>query len=178
MMNMQQWVGKWWQHLPPDAQREFTEIIDPFGFVSHEDAGRTESSIQTSGIVLASMEFGTPLWGNNSGAAMMVNPKRLDEPPRHVRFGLGNSSAKVNRAWKSADSIGIRPTFITPQMMGMTLGVFTAIEFKKDGWKLNRGDKHGQAQNNFLTAVQSFGGIAGFAQSDNDVRRILEGKRP
>lgn len=172
-MDFVRWLERWSQYLPPQAHAELSQIILPHGVPSSFDDGRSEAAVQSEGIVLASAEFGTPLWRNNNGAAMMIDPKRPQEPPRHVRFGLGNTSKKVNAGWKSSDTVGIRPTFITPELLGATLGVFTAIETKKPGWTLRRGDAHGQAQNNFICAVQRFGGRAGFAQSPDDFRRIL-----
>lgn len=78
-----------------------------------------------------------------------------------MRYGLGNESAALNKKYKSSDLIGITPLVITADMVGRKLGIFTAIEVKKEGWDYSgtRGEK---AQNNFLEMIRSFGGYGFF----------------
>lgn len=129
---------------------------------------RSEADIQSELRLVASRDYRAPLWRNNSGALQ-------DAQGRHVRFGLGNESAALNRTWKSADLIGILPIVIQPHHVGQKLGVFLAVEAKKENWVFRQSDTHAVAQSNFISAVQSFGGRAGFAQSVYDLRRIIEG---
>ena len=109
--------------------------------------------------------FGCTLFRNNSGACK-------DESGRVVRFGLGNTSP--NQQFASSDEIGITEVVITPDMVGKTIGVFTAIEVKKEGWNPNKKfDAHEEKQNNFLQFVKSKGGIAGFANSVDSLEEIF-----
>lgn len=105
------------------------------------------------------------LWRNNVGACE-------DKSGRVIRYGLGNDSAQLNRAIKSSDLIGMTPVVITPEMVGRTLAVFTAIECKRPGWKLTNADERGRAQKKFIDLVKDAGGFAGFATSADDVDSI------
>lgn len=172
-MNLHEWSRRWWHVLPPQAQQEFDEMVRPHTYVQSEPGQRSESAIQADIRLTASKEYRAPLWRNNNGAAQIIDPKSPNAPPRHVRFGLGNDSARVNAAWKSSDLIGIVPTLVTGDHIGRTLGVFAAIEVKVPGWHLTPGDKRAQAQAAFMNSVTAFGGIAGFAQSVDDMRRIF-----
>lgn len=107
------------------------------------------------------------MWRNNSG--MMFNDK--GQP---VRFGLGNTSAQINKRFKSSDYIGPVPTLIEPWMVGSYLGVFTALETKESGWTLRPGDERGQAQAAFHDLVRAACGFAGFVSDpERDVPRII-----
>lgn len=97
----------------------------------------------------------------------------LNENGRPVRYGLANDSKNLNENIKSSDLIGITPVFITPDMVGTILGVYTAIECKPDGWKFNIFDKHCLAQSNFHDIVTRHGGKAGFATGVLEARRIM-----
>lgn len=96
-----------------------------------------------------------------------------DANNRPIRFGLANDSARMNKVCKSSDLIGITPITITPEMVGKTIGVFTGIEVKKEGWVYRPNDKHIAAQHKFHALVQSSGGIAGFARSVVEYRAII-----
>lgn len=113
----------------------------------------SEAALQAK-LRLEAAQRGAALWRNNSGAC-------LDQNGRMIRYGLGNDSKKLNNVWKSADLIGITPTVVTPDMVGQTLGVFTAIEVKAPGWKFTGSDRE-QAQQRFLTDVTGLGGIGRF----------------
>jgi hypothetical protein len=115
---------------------------------------------------LALARMGALMYRNNSGAF-------TDENGRHVRFGLGNDSAQLNAVVKSSDLIGLVPVTITPDMVGKTIGVFTAIECKRPGWHMTPGDKRACAQEKFITLVKDAGGFGGFATDPQDLNRIL-----
>ena len=119
-----------------------------------------ESAV-TSHVRLAAAQLNVTLWRNNCGGF-------YDERGRFVRYGLG-SEAKL----ASSDWIGIRPTLITPDMVGQVLGVFTAVEMKAEGWRFNKNDKHLLQQKHFIDIVNQNGGLAGFAQSVDDFYRII-----
>lgn len=111
------------------------------------------------------------LMRNNVGVLM-------DSNGRPVRYGLMNDSAELNRAVKSSDLIGPTPVFITPQMVGYTLAVFTAVECKESGWtfpnQTNRKEyERCMAQAAFHDIVRKAGGFAGFATSVEDWRKII-----
>ena len=110
---------------------------------------------------------GALLLRNNSGA--FENDNGIP-----VRFGLGNTSKELNKRFKSSDLIGITPVVITPEMVGRTIGVFTAIEVKRSNWKRNTTDEHENAQAAFIAWAKSKGGIAGFARSVADYVKILK----
>lgn len=107
-----------------------------------------------------------PIWRNNSGAC-------TDTTGRLIRYGLGNDSAKLNSHIKSSDLIGIRPVLAElPGVGWRMLGVFTAIEVKAPGWRLQPSDERAQAQARFHEIVRQAGGLAGFASSLDDIERI------
>lgn len=101
----------------------------------------------------------TPLWRNNNGAA-------TDQSGRLIRFGLGNDSPRLNKVWKSSDLIGIYPVLITPQHVGMRLGLFYAVEVKVPGW---REDDRSRAQAAFGQTVIEHGGVFRFATCIGDL---------
>lgn len=120
----------------------------------------SESGV-TSHVRLAAAQLGVTLWRNNCGGF-------YDEQGRFVRYGLG-SEAKL----ASSDWVGIRPVLITPEMVGQVLGVFTAVEMKKEGWHFHPDDKHESDQKHFIDIVNANGGMSGFAQSVDDFYRII-----
>lgn len=111
--------------------------------------------------------LGATLLRNNSGALK-------DHTGRVVRYGHGNISKEVNDNFKSSDYIGITPVTITEDMVGQTLGVFTAIEMKKGDWVPNPKDQREIAQANYHNWVLSLGGFAGFANCIDHVKKILK----
>ena len=103
---------------------------------------------------------GCILWRNNVGALE-------DKDGRHVRYGLCNDSAKLNRNIKSHDLIGIRPRLITPDMVGTTIGQFMSREVKAAGWTY-RGTDREVAQAAFGALVNIKGGDAKFTTGGLD----------
>jgi hypothetical protein len=78
---------------------------------------------------------------------------------RLVTFGLARGSA---------DLIGWRTVTVTPDMVGQRLAVFTSIEIKTPTGRI------APAQQHWLQAVHSAGGIAGVARSVADALHIVE----
>ncbi len=125
---------------------------------------KDESTVQQE-IQIEAMKFNCTLMRNNSGAC-------VDQTGRLIRYGLGHTSSK--QAFNSSDLIGITTVTITPDMVGKTVGIFTAIEVKKEDWKCDKKlDAHEQKQFNFLEYVRSKGGIAAFANSVDNLKDIF-----
>lgn len=104
-------------------------------------------------VILKAFQMGFALWRNNSGVAR--------EEHRHIRFGLGNDSAKLNKKWKSGDLVGVGPN-----------GRFLMVEMKKPGWKW-RGTEREVAQANAINQVNNLGGIAFFCTSAEEFERMI-----
>jgi hypothetical protein len=93
----------------------------------------------------------TRLFRNNTGAFKDPRTKQF------VRFGL---------CVGSSDLIGWHSVTITPDMVGQTLAVFTAIEVKDKG-------RPTPEQLTFIEVVRRAGGFAGIARSVAEARKIL-----
>lgn len=68
----------------------------------------------------------------------------------------------------SSDLIGFRKVVITPEMIGQTLAVFTAIEVKSSVGRAS------DEQKAFVRFVQQAGGRAGIARSVDEARAIVD----
>lgn len=128
--------------------------------------GLNEDVVQQHARIEAA-KYGCILLRNNSGVLE-------DKNGRPVRYGLANESSKQNESFKSSDLIGITPIVITPDMVGRTIGVFTAIEVKKEGWAFKIGNKREVAQLAFINWVKKLGGIASFCSSGKDMDLIIK----
>lgn len=125
-----------------------------------------ESTVQKL-IRLEAAKMGIDLWRNNSGAC-------TDITGRVIRYGLANESKQLNEKIKSSDLIGLLPTTAYIEGWGwVTIGIFIAIECKPTGWVFSSNDERAVAQKNFHDIVRKNGGIAGFASSVEDFRRII-----
>ena len=158
MMNIHTWALKW--GIPQEAMSEL--LVAPLPNMTN--TGATEAAVQQD-IRLAASQTGRVMWRNNNGAA-------TTQDDRHIRFGLGNDSKRINEAFKSSDLIGITPVVVTPQMIGTMLGVFTACEVKRGDWRWS-GNKREQAQWNYIQVVNRYGGIGTFAKSVKDYESCL-----
>lgn len=110
--------------------------------------------------------FKCQLMRNNCGALPDVNG-------RWIYYGLGNISKRHSEKIKSSDLVGFTQITITPEMVGKTIAVITAVEVKEPGWEFNPRDKREQAQLAFISWVRAAGGLAGFASSIESFRKIL-----
>jgi hypothetical protein len=149
-MNIHEWAQRW--NIPAQALDELLSVTVP----ETTRATGSEAAISQD-IRLHASKTGRILWRNNSGAV-------TTEDRRHIRFGLGNDSEKINRHFKSSDLIGITPVTITPHHVGRMLGVFTAHESKAGNWKF-RGTGRELAQQKYMQVVQRYGGFATFGKS-------------
>ena len=121
---------------------------------------KSEMAIQNE-IMLKSSKQGMKLFRNNVGVA-----KREDGIP--VRYGLANSSKKINTVIKSSDLIGIKPIIITTDMIGKTIGQFVSIEVKKSKWEY-KGTPREIAQKNWIDLINKLGGDAKFINNAEDL---------
>lgn len=104
-------------------------------------------------IRLAAASVGTTLFRNNVGSYQDQSSGRW------IQYGICNPGG--------SDLIGWKPVTITPDMVGSTIAVFTAVEVK---------GPHGKptpAQINFIDAVTKAGGFAGIARSVADLMAIV-----
>lgn len=110
-----------------------------------------EIDIQNS-IRKALSEEGVVNWRNHTFALKDKETGRL------VRGGL---------CVGSSDVIAITPVVITSEMVGSTVGVFTAVEVKTGTGKAT------QAQSNFIAMIRKHGGLAGVARSVEEALNII-----
>lgn len=125
-----------------------------------------EQTVKDLITIEAARVYKCDLMRNNSGAFK----------PEHggmVRYGLGNTSVKLNKVFKSADLIGVLPVEITASMVGRKFGIFVAVEVKKSDWKMTNGE-HELAQKAFLDHIKKLGGIAGFCSCIADFKKLIE----
>ena len=118
-------------------------------------------------VQLEAAQIDVLLMRNNVGACQ-------DATGRVIRYGLMNESAKVNERVKSSDLIGITPVVIHAGYIGMTLGVFTAVETKRSDWQFVHSDERAVAQMAFHDIVRRHGGFAGFARSPEEFKGIIK----
>lgn len=153
-MNLYVWARKW--GVPDDAINDLRLQmgIDPSQPQDKQPPVlNSETAVQKHRRMQAARR-GALLWRNNVGAA-------TDERGHHVRYGLANESAAINKKVKSSDLVGITPVLVTPEHVGLTFGVFTAEECKRPGWRWTGSDRE-LAQRKFHEIVLSKGGIARF----------------
>ena len=135
MTEILEWAARW--NIPMQALAELRVLPQAIYSASGSEAD-TQAQLR-----LRMAQKGGHLWRNNSGALQ-------DATGRHVRFGLGNDSARINAKFKSSDLIGITSN-----------GRFIALEVKAPGWRLPQNERE-QAQERFIMAVRACGGVASF----------------
>lgn len=109
-------------------------------------------------ILARASKAGSRLFRNNTGMGWVGKLlKRTRDAvtlqhPRPLHAGLCNGSS---------DLIGWTPVVVTPEMVGKTVAVFTAVEVK-----LHPRSKREPEQEAFIAAVNRFGGIGFFTYTD------------
>lgn len=103
--------------------------------------------------------IGIRLFRNNRGTFRTLDGKRV------VDAGLDADG--------SSDLIGIVPVVITPDMVGMTLGVFTGAEVKEPDWKYS-GTDHEETQLNFHEQIRKLGGFGFFINNHADLQEKID----
>lgn len=173
MTPLYQWATR--HSIPPAAM---TDLLQVLGLAAPAPPApvtcSSEAAVQQERMLRAA-RMGNRLFRNNSGAC-------TDAKGRQIRFGLGNTSAAVNKVMKSSDLIGITRVLVTPQMVGQIVGIFTCEEAKHQGWTYT-GDYpcvckpgkpqcdhcHQKAQWNFIKLVISLGGIGRFVTNPGEI---------
>lgn len=122
-----------------------------------------ETLIQRA-IMLKLSEADCIVWRNNTAGAYVG--KVLHKAGDQVTLGNAHL-VQFGLCKGSADLIGITPVTITQDMVGSTVGAFTAIEVKT---KTGRASPE---QLQFIEAVRAAGGIAGLARSPADALELL-----
>lgn len=146
-MHFNQWAARW--GISAEAIAELVDLVGVnFAQVSSV-TGLSEAAVQNN-VRLEAAHEGCRLMRNNVGVF-------TDKRGVPVRYGLANESKKMNTKIKSSDLIGINPVTITPEMVGLLVGIFTARECKPEGWQFS-GTKHENAQLNFGNLINSLGG--------------------
>jgi len=108
-------------------------------------------------------DFGARLFRLNVGLAwtgdVIKNPDGsiTIRNPRPFKSGVPGMS----------DLIGWTPIEITPEMVGKTVAIYTAVETKTARGRASAN------QVNFIGAVNKSGGMAGIARTDADLDKIL-----
>lgn len=108
-------------------------------------------------VMLQASKLKMRLLRNNRGTFYTLDKKRI------VRAGLEADGA--------SDLIGITTIIITPEMVGMEIGVATVAEVKEPDWKKPSGDTEIK-QENFIYQVTRRGGIGFFINN----HELLENK--
>lgn len=123
-----------------------------------------ESDLSKTIQTTALSQFKSKLFRNNSGAMK-------DKTGRHIRFGLANVSKKLWDNFKTSDLIGYTCVVVTPDMVGKTLAVFTAVEVKTTTAKK---DARYKAQEKFIEQVNRDGGIASMVNSVESLKKMYQ----
>lgn len=116
--------------------------------------------------------IGITNWRNNTGTGWAGKSTKIARSGRY-QLEAGDVVVKNARPLRSglckgsSDIIGLTPVFITQDMVGKTVGVFTAVEVK------GKTGKPTEAQNNFIQIVKRHGGYAGIARNQEDVDQII-----
>lgn len=161
MTTINEWAQAW--AIPPAALLDLRARLGALDPGVSSTPGESEAAVQSRARVAAS-HLGMRVWRNNVGV--------FDDPERgiHVRFGLANDSAQLNRVIKSADLIGINPITVGPQHLGTVIGQFVSFECKHSGWRFAGTDRE-KAQHAWAQLVTAYGGLARFVTGVADVTR-------
>ncbi len=120
---------------------------------------KTEQDVQNLSVLAIEAAGGMAL-RNNSGVARELND---DGTTRYVRYGLGNTSAKINEVFKTGDLVGIGPG-----------GIFCMWECKPPGWRYTGTDRE-RAQLAAIVWVRQWGGRAGFVTHPDEAVAVMRG---
>lgn len=129
---------------------------------------KPEKNVQASGRMMAS-KCGAVSFRNNVGGAW--SGKKIKTLPNGDIVLRGSRWITFGLVEGSGDTIGWVSKTVTPEMVGQKFAQFLSLEYKTGTGRAS--DK----QLNWHNVVHSAGGLSGFARSDDDVRRIIEGER-
>lgn len=162
MKTLDEWATK--HGVSKTALYELYSLFQPDG-KPHED-GVSESATSKE-CELVAARCGQRLWRNNNGCLK-------NDEGTYVRYGLGNTSKKINDVMKSSDYIGIKTRLITLADVGQKIGQFVAAEMKEPNWHMTPGDKRAQAQATFGVVVQNAGGIFRFITHPSQLEELFK----
>ena len=148
-LTFEEWAIRW--QIPAAALVELRDALLPPA--TPGDGSESEAAVQAA-VRVKAPRLGVALLRNNSGAV-------TTDDGRHIRFGLGNDSPKINKVFKSSDTIGLN-----------FRGRFVALECKPMGWRY-RGTEREIGQGNFLQFVRGRGGIGSFISEPAQLKGIL-----
>lgn len=130
-----------------------------------------ETNIFNSARIAASRMFKTALFRINTGRAWTGN--KITRYPNNHPVHPGAVVIHDPRPFSTgtpagySDGTGWTPVEITPEMVGKTVAVYTAMEAKTPKGKPTK------EQLDFIKAVQNAGGIAGIVRSPDDAVDII-----
>lgn len=113
------------------------------------------------------------IFRNNTGSAWIGASVKFTKR-QSVNVESGDVLVKQGRYFTaglcvgSSDLIGIKSVEITPDMIGKKIAIFTAIEVKKINGRVSK------EQTNFINMINSLGGIAFIARSDDEAKAFLK----
>ena len=146
-MTFDQWVQTY--QIPPRAVAALYSIVLPMSSITSTSETATQNLIRVE-----AAKYGFAMWRNNSGAV-------TTDDGRHIRFGVGNDSKKLNEIWKSPDLIGIGPN-----------GRLVGCEVKRPNWRAPETNRD-RAQLNAINQINALGGIGFFATSIEDYKQRI-----
>jgi|SRR5579863_680371 len=155
-MTLIEWATRW--AIPPQALEEFCRSAL---YVTPAPDDSSEARVQSEIRLAAARSGKMYLFRNNVGAGKLASGS-------FVRFGLGNDSAAVNDAFKSADLIGWQRVPITQAMVGTHLAQFLSVEVKRRNWKF-AGTVEECAQAAWAALVNAQGGRAIITNTDGSL---------
>ncbi len=161
-MTLKDWANRW--GVPLNGMIELSNVLATPYYMPSDCDQMTEDWVM-SNVLLESSSVGARLWRNNVGATVTDNG--------FLRYGICNETPAVNKVLKSSDFIGCTPIVIDWTHVGRTLGIFTAIETKKQGWTFKGTDRE-VGQLNFINLVKSIGGFGGFINDKNQFGGLIQ----
>lgn len=117
----------------------------------------------TNEILVAASQKGARLFRVNTGMGWTGDLKTIGY--RKVLVNLRPFHAGLVKG--GSDIIGLTPVVVTPDMVGKTVALFTAIEVKTGSLKPTK------EQAAFLAMVEGLGGLSTVARSVEDVETLL-----
>ena len=123
---------------------------------------------------IAASKLGARLWRMSVGLAWTGDARKFDKTD-FVQVNPGDVLIRNARPYKSgvtgmSDGIGFMPRVVTLDMVGKPIAQYLAVEDKTGTGRPT------EEQSAFIRMVRSFGGLAGVARSDDEVRAICEGE--
>lgn len=126
----------------------------------------SEQTLMSQIMLFLGRRLDVKLFRNNTGTGWVGKRGKTDIPGAVLLLDARPLHAGLCKG--SSDLIGFTSVKITPDMVGKTVAIFTAIEIK-DGAKVS------DEQKNFIEVVGNAGGYIGVARNTEDAARIVNG---